>query len=160
LDNAQLNKSGEVCLPDDIPNECTLSGKLQKFLIIKENWSPEQITSQRITKVIVPTTNKEVSLLELKKCNEQAAMFKRVRKYLDELEHQLNVSKEVDFSTYLFEVMEKEHGDVNVAGRFASRAMEKYFKSKIHLVEIQKEKISYTLYPTIAVWKTTIYKRN
>ena len=159
LNNAQLNKNGEVCLPNSIPNECIFPNKLQKFLIIKENWSPEQIISHRNAKVIVPPTNKEVSLLELKRCNEQAAMFKRVKKHIEELEYQLNNSKEVDFSAYFFEVMEKECGDVNVSIRFASRAIEKYFKSKTHQVEIQKEKISYSLYPNITVWKTTIYKR-
>jgi hypothetical protein len=159
LNNAQLNKNGEVCLPSSIPNECIFPDKLQKFLIIKENWSPEQIISQRNAKIIVPPTNKEASLLELKRCNEQTAMFKRVKQYLDGLEYQLNNSKEVDFSLCFFEVMEKEYGDVNVSIRFASRAMEKYFKSKIHQVEIQKEKISYPLYPNITVWKTTIYKR-
>ena len=160
LDNAQLNKGGEVCLPSNIPNECILPDKLQRFLIIKENWSPEQIISQRTTKVIAPGTNKEASLLELKRCNQQTAMFKRVKQYLEDLEHQLNISKEVDFSMCFFEIMEKEHGNVNVAVRFASRAMEKYFKSKTYQVEIhQKEKVSYPLYPTIAVWKTTIYKR-
>lgn len=116
--------------------------------------------SQRTTKVIIPDTNKEASLLELRRCNEQTAMFKRIKLYLEDLEYQLNTSKEVDFSMYFFEIMEKEHGDINVAVRFASRAMEKYFKSKIHQVEIhQKEKVSYPLYPTITVWKTTIYKR-
>ena len=159
LDNAQLNKSGEISLPSNIPNECILPDKLQKFLIIKENWNPEHVTSQRSTKIIVPTINKGAALRELKRCNEQTAMFKRVKQYLEELEHQLNISKEVDFSMCFFEIMKKEHGDVNAATRFASRAMEKYFKSKIHQVEIQKEKISYPLYPTIAVWKTTIYKR-
>ncbi|MDR0681602.1 MAG: hypothetical protein LBG15_07135 [Dysgonamonadaceae bacterium] len=160
LDNAQLSKNGEICLPSNIPNECILPDKLQKFLIIKENWNLGQIPSQRSSKVVVPTTNKEASLLELKRCNEQTAMFKRIKQYLNELEHQLNISKEVDFSMCFFEVMEKEDGDVNIAARFASRATEKYFKSKIHQVEIQKEKISYPLYPTITVWKTTIYKRN
>ena len=159
LENAQLNKSGEICLPSNIPNECTLPDKLQKFLIIKENWNQEQILLQRSSKVAIPTIDKETSLLELKRCNEQIAIFKRVKQYLEELENQLDASKEVDFSMYFFEVMEKEHGDMNATVRFASRAMEKYFKSKIHQVEIQKEKISYPLYPTIAVWKTTIYKR-
>ncbi|WP_080904030.1 hypothetical protein [Parabacteroides sp. Marseille-P3160] len=160
LDNSQLTKGGEVCLPSNIYNECILPDKIQKFLIIKENWSLEQIPSQRTTKVIIPDTNKEASLLELRRCNEQTAMFKRIKLYLEDLEYQLNTSKEVDFSMYFFEIMEKEHGDINVAVRFASRAMEKYFKSKIHQVEIhQKEKVSYSLYPTIAVWKTTIYKR-
>jgi hypothetical protein len=55
--------------------------------------------------------------------------------------------------------MNKEHGDVNIAVRFASRAMEEYFRSRLHQIEIQKEKISDPLYPNIAVWKTTIYKR-
>lgn len=160
LENAQINRSGEVCLPNNIPNGCIFPDKLQKFLIIKENWTPDQIISRRSAKVIVPTINKEASLLELKRCNEQTAMLKRVKQYLDELEHQLSILKEVDFSMCFFEVMEKEHGDVNVAVRFASRAIEKYFKSKIHQIEIQKEKISYPLYPTIAVWKTTIYKKN
>lgn len=160
LENAQINKSGDVCLSGNIPNKCVFPDNLQKFLIIKENWLPDQIFSRRSSKIFVPTINKEASLLELKRCNEQAAMFKRVKQYLDELEHQLSISKEVDFSMCFFEVMEKEHGDVNVAVRFASRAIEKYFKSKIHQIEIQKEKINYPLYPTIAVWKTTIYKRN
>ena len=160
LENAQINRSGEVCLPNNIPNGCIFPDKLQKFLIIKENWTPDQIISRRSAKVIVPTINKEASLLELKRCNEQTAMLKRVKQYLDELEHQLSILKEVDFSMCFFEVMEKEHGDVNVAVRFASRAIEKYFKSKIHQIEIQKEKISYPLYPTIALWKTTIYKKN
>ncbi len=160
LENAQINRSGEVCLPHNIPNGCIFPDKLQKFLIIKENWTPDQIISRRSAKVIVPTIDKEASLLELKRCNEQTAMLKRVKQYLDELEYQLSISQEVDFSMCFFEVMEKEHGDVNVAVRFASRAIEKYFKSKIHQIEIQKEKISYPLYPTIAVWKTTIYKKN
>jgi hypothetical protein len=160
LENAQINRSGEVCLSGKITNECAFPDDLQKFLIIKENWTPDQIISRRSAKVIVPTINKEASLLELKRCNEQTAMHKRVKQYLDELEHQLSILKEVDFSICFFEVMEKEHGDVNVAVRFASRAIEKYFKSKIHQIEIQKEKISYPLYPTIAVWKTTIYKKN
>lgn len=160
LENAQINRSGEVCLPHNIPIGCIFPDKLQKFLIIKENWTPDQIISRRSAKVIVPTINKEASLLELKRCNEQTAMLKRVKQYLDELEHQLSILKEVDFSMCFFEVMEKEHGDVNLAVRFASRAIEKYFKSKIHQIEIQKEKISYPLYPTIAVWKTTIYKKN
>tara|TARA_R110002050_G_scaffold267263_2_gene408821 strand:- start:5270 stop:6583 length:1314 start_codon:yes stop_codon:yes gene_type:complete len=160
LENAQINRSGEVCLPNNIPNGCVFPDKLLKFLIIKENWTPDQIISRRSAKVIVPTIIKEASLLELKRCNEQTAMFKRVKQYLAELEHQLSILKEVDFSMCFFEVMEKEHGDVNVAVRFASRAIEKYFKSNIHQIEIQKEKISYPLYPTIAVWKTTIYKKN
>ena len=147
-------------LPNNIPNGCVFPDKLLKFLIIKENWTPDQIISRRSAKVIVPTIIKEASLLELKRCNEQTAMFKRVKQYLAELEHQLSILKEVDFSMCFFEVMEKEHGDVNVAVRFASRAIEKYFKSNIHQIEIQKEKISYPLYPTIAVWKTTIYKKN
>lgn len=86
-------------------------------------------------------------------------MLKRIKKYLNELEQRLNTTKTVDFSMCFFEVIEKEHGDVNAAVRYASRAMEIYFKSKSHQVEIQKEKISYPLYPTISVWKTTIYKR-
>ncbi len=160
LDNAQLNKNGEISLPSNIPNECILSDKIQKFLIIKESWTPEQVATQRTTKITVPVTNKEASAQELKHCNEHTAMLKRVRGYLNELEQQLNTSKEVDFSMCFFEVMEKEHGDVNVAVRFASRAMEIYFKSKFHKVEIQKEKVGYPLYPRVTVWKTTIYKRN
>ncbi|MDD4971587.1 MAG: hypothetical protein PHT07_19330 [Paludibacter sp.] len=159
LNNAQLNKGEDVCLPSNIPNECILPDKLQKFLIIKETWNPEQKISQRSVKIIVPTTNNEASLDELKRCNKQTSMFKRVKQYLDELEHELSISKEVDFSMYFFNIMEKEHGDVNVAVRYASHAMEKYFKSKIYQVEIRKEKISYPTYPTIAIWKTTIYKR-
>jgi hypothetical protein len=160
LDNAQLNKSREVYLPQNILNECIPPDKIQKFMIIKENWGPEQITSQRSAKIIVPSTNKEASLLELKRCNKQMAMFKRVKRYLDELDSQISISKEVDFSMYFFNIMKKEHGDINVAARFASRAMEKYFKSKTHQIEIQKEKIDYSLYPTLTIWKTTIYKRN
>ena len=135
-------------MPNNITNKYIVSEKLQRFLIIKENWSPDQITSQRSTKIAVPTINKEVSLIELKRCNEQTAMFKRIKQYLDELEYWLNNSKEVDFSAYFFEVMEKEQGNVNVSTRFASRAMEKYFKSQIYQVEIQKDRISYLSYPT------------
>ncbi len=159
LDNAQLNRGGEVSLPNNIPNECILPDKLQKFLIVKENWTPDQASSQRSTKIIVPSTNKEASLAELQRCNEQAAMFKRIKQYLEELEYLLNTSKEVDFSNYFFGIIEKEHGDVNVAVRFASRATEKYFKSKLHHIEIHREKVNYSLNPNIAVWKTTIYKK-
>lgn len=159
LDNAQLNKNGEVCLPSNIPNESALSDILLKFVIVKENWCPEQVSTQRTTKIIIPATNKEASLHELSRCNEHTVMLKRVKKYLDNLEYQLSTSEEVDFSMYFFEVMEKEHGDLNVAGRFASRAMEKYFQSKQHRVETKKETISYPLYPKITLWKTTIYKR-
>lgn len=159
LNNSQLNKNEEVSLPNNISNECVFPDKLLRFLIIKENWSKEQVISQRSSKIIVPPTNKEASLFELKRYNEQTEIFKRIKQYLYELDQKLSFSKEVDFSMYFFEVMEKEDGDVNVAVRFASHAIEKYFKSKIHHVEIRKDKISYPLYPTIAVWKTTIYKR-
>ena len=160
LEKTQLNKGGEVCLPSNIHSEYIGPDKIQKFLIIKENWNPEQVTSQRSTKVIVPETDKEAALHELKRCNEQAAMFKRVKQYLDDLERQINISKEVDFSTCFFEIIKKEQGNLNVANRFASRAIEKYFKSKTHKVEIQKEKVYYPLNKAIAIWKTTIYKRN
>lgn len=159
LDNAQINRNGGICLPDNIPNECILPDKYQKIVIIKDNWNPEQLPVQRATKVSIPSKNKEASQQELKKCNDHNAMLKRIKKYLNELEQRLNTTKTVDFSMCFFEVIEKEHGDVNAAVRYASRAMEIYFKSKSHQVEIQKEKISYPLYPTISVWKTTIYKR-
>lgn len=157
LENSTLNRSVEVCLPDNISNECILPDKIQKFFIIKENWTPGQ-TSSRGTKVHIPLTDKEAALRELKKCNEKAAASKRIKLYLDQLEKQLNARKEVDFSNYFFEVMHKEKGDANIAARFATYAMEKYFKSKTHQIEIRKEKINHPSYPKIAVWKTTIYK--
>jgi hypothetical protein len=159
LDNSKIGKTGEICLPNNISNECFFPDKLQKFLIIKENWEPDQRLNVHSTKAVVPPTNKEASTEELKRCNEYAAMLKRVKQYLNELENRLNTSKEIDFSMYFFEVMEKEQGDINIAVRFASRAIETYFKSKLHEVEIQKEKIAHPLYSKITVWRTTIYKR-
>lgn len=158
LDKATLNRNGDVCLPNNILNECLIPDKVQKFFIVKENWTPGQ-TSSRSTKVTVPPVDKQAAMLHLKKRNEEKAVSKRIRQYLDQLERQLNTKKEVDFSTSFFEVMQKEGGDTNIAARFAARAMEKYFMSKTHQVEIWKEKINHQLYPTITIWKTTIYKQ-
>ncbi|MCT4646358.1 MAG: hypothetical protein N4A74_15325 [Carboxylicivirga sp.] len=102
LENALLNKNGDVCLPNNISNELLLPNKLQKFMIIKENWTPDQINLQRSSKVNIPETNKKASSAELQRCNEHVKMTQRVKLYLEELEYLLSVSKEVDFSKYFF----------------------------------------------------------
>lgn len=85
LDNIQINKSGEIRLPDNISNECVPSSRLQKFIIIKDNWNPEQLLVQRTIKISIPSKNKEASQQELKKSNDYNTINNCIMQYINEL---------------------------------------------------------------------------
>lgn len=159
IKNTSITKKGDICLPKKISNECILTNKLQKFLIIKENWNPDQQVLRQNQKINIPPINNAVLLHELNRSNEISAMQKRLKTYINQIDQQLNTKNELDFSRSFFEVIEKESGNLNIAIRYAALALEKYFSSNLHRVEIQKEKVYNPLNSNISVWKTTIYKK-
>jgi hypothetical protein len=158
LDTSIIEK-GEIALPQEISRCAIGMSSKPRFIIIKESLDIENIHSPRNMRLQAPQYNKEKAIEKLHNENERLLLNKRVKGYLRELESKLEKTKEVDFSIYFFDILNREKGNINVVVKLAYLVMNKYNRHQEFGISITGEKISNHKYPSISVWQTIIYKK-
>lgn len=149
---------GEVCLPVRLPEFRLKPEKTAKFLIVKENLDLEG-SLPRQARGQAPEITEDMREESFRKDLAAQQKRQRIAAYLKELQQQLDTTREVSFSDLFHRIVETEQGDLNLAIKWASKALTKYNLDNLYRVETTQEKIINSTYPWISIWKTVIYKR-